>query len=139
MATSTPPARARGFTLVETLMVAVVLGVAAVGVARLQGNLFKSQSDITGLQVRTALMLGCAEQVLGWRRFHANGYETLATGTDFGTNLCGAESAYGGYTVPTVTITDPYTGTGCPSGGICKLVSISQAGMTSLTVMMVDY
>ena len=138
-----PPRRAasqeRGFTLVEVMMVLVVLSMAAVGIAGLQGNLFSNQASVSALQVRTQLQTECAEQILATRRYSSDGYTTIASGTSYGTNICGDLTALSGYSVPSVAVTDPYTGTACPSTASCKLVVISQTGATSLTLMLVNY
>lgn len=132
--------KSRGFTLVEVMMVLVVLAVAATGIAGLQGNMFKQQSSISKLQVNNQLLLECAEQILAVRKYTSDGYYNIATGTSYGTNLCGGLTALSGYSVPTVTITDPYTGTACPSGSSCKLVVISQTGAAaSITLMLTNY
>lgn len=129
----------RGFTLVETMMVVVVLAIAAVGIAGLQGNMFSNQANVSTLQVKTRLQAECAEQILATRRYYSDGYTTVAAGTSYGTNLCGDITALSGYTVPSVAVTDPYTGTGCPASASCKLVVISQTGAASLTLMLVNY
>jgi prepilin-type N-terminal cleavage/methylation domain-containing protein len=131
--------RSRGFTLIETMMVLVVLAVAAAGIAGLQGNFFKQQSSMSTLQVKNQLLLECAEQILAIRKYYSDGYFAIASGTSYGTNLCGGLTALSGYTVPTVTITDPYSGAGCPTGGTCKLVVISESGAASITLMLANY
>jgi prepilin-type N-terminal cleavage/methylation domain-containing protein len=131
--------RARGFTLVEMIMVIVLLAIAGAGISSLQGNLFTGASSVKDMQVRTPIMLECAEQVLAVRRFTEDGYAAVNTAA-FGTNLCGGMTAPSGYTVPSVTITEGYTGPACPSGSSnCKLVVISQNGMTPLTLMLMDF
>ena len=133
------PRRSRGFTLVETIMVIVMLGLAAVGISAVQDNIFARQSSVKDLQIRTALMLECAEQVLAVRRFTADGYSAV-NDTDFGTNKCGGVTALSGYSIPNVTITDPYSVfPACPAGGTCKLVFITQNGVTPLILMREDY
>jgi len=127
-----------GFTLIETIMVLVLLAIAAVGISSVQGNIFARQSSVKDLQVRTRLLMECAEQILAVRRHMEDGYEQVAT-TSFGTNLCGGVPVLAGYSIPSVTITDPYSGAACPTGSSCKLVSITQAGMTPVTVMVADY
>jgi prepilin-type N-terminal cleavage/methylation domain-containing protein len=131
--------KCRGFTLVETLMVVVVLAIAAAGISGMQGSMFKNQSTISSQQIKNQLVLECAEQILAVRKYSADGYYTIASGTSYGTNACGGLTALSGYSVPTVTITDPYSGAGCPSGGTCKLVVISQTGASSLTLMLANY
>ena len=59
---------ARGFTLVESIIVLVVLGIAAVAMISLQGNIFYSQSSSKDIQVGAQLMQECAEQILAMRR-----------------------------------------------------------------------
>lgn len=131
-------ARSGGFTLIEVLIVVVLLGVSAVGIGSMQGRIFKGQTGMKDLQVGTRLMQECAEQVLGVRRFTAGGYAAV-TDSNFGTNLCGGVTAAPGYTIPSVSFTDPYTGASCPAGRACKLVAITQNGITPLTLMLVDY
>jgi prepilin-type N-terminal cleavage/methylation domain-containing protein len=133
------PARCRGFTLIESIMVIVVLGIAAIGIASVQSTIFNGQTSVKNLQVGTKLMEECAEQVLAVRRFTADGYNAVNAAGGFGANQCGGVTALAGYTIPSVTITDPYTGAGCTTGGTCKLVSISQNGMTPITLMLEDY
>ena len=130
--------RSRGFTLVECIMVIMILGIAGAGIWGLQGKLFANEASVQNLQVRTPLMLECAEEVLAVRRFKEDGYAEVST-TAFGTNLCGSIVALSGHTVPSVSFTDLYTGPGCPTDGICKLVTITESGMTPLTLMLVDY
>ena len=129
-------AASKGFTLVETIIVMVVLGIASVAIASLSSNIFFGQAASKDIQVGTQLMQECAEQVLAVRR--ASGYSAI-TSSSFGTTLCGGMTAFGGYSIPSVSFTDPYTGSGCPTGGTCKLASISQGGMTALTLVLVSY
>jgi type II secretory pathway pseudopilin PulG len=128
---------ARGFTLFETVAVVAMVGLAAVGLTRMQGSLFKNRATIDDMQVRVALMQGCAEQVLAIRRYAGDGYAAVDTALPAFAN-CGGLTAFGNFVVPTVTIADPYTGAACPANGICKTVSISQGGMTPFTLMLVD-
>jgi prepilin-type N-terminal cleavage/methylation domain-containing protein len=140
----------RGFTLVESLIVIVVLAIAGVVIGSMQGKIFSGQASVKDLQVRSRLMQECAEQVLGVRHFTQDGYVAV-TAAAFGTNYCGRTfdatgnlvnggiTALTGYTVPSVTLTDPYTGAACPDGRTCMLVSITQNDMTPLTLMLVNY
>jgi prepilin-type N-terminal cleavage/methylation domain-containing protein len=128
----------RGFTLVEMIMVIVLLGIAGVGISSMQGSLFTGAASVKDMQVRVPMMLECAEQVLAVRRFTEDGYAAV-NATAFGTNLCGGATVPAGYSIPTVTITEGYTGPACPTGSTCKLVAITQNGMTPLTLMLMDY
>jgi prepilin-type N-terminal cleavage/methylation domain-containing protein len=126
-------AGARGFTLVESIVVLVVLSIAAAAIISLQGNIFYGQSGNKDLQVGVQLMQECTEQILATRR--QSGYST--------TPSCSGLTTYGGYNLPTVTVTNPYTGAGCPSGGTCKSVEIkltkSGVSLTPVTLMLVSY
>lgn len=132
-----PPLRhpaSRGFTLVESIIVLVVLGIAAVTVATLSGDIFTRQGDNKTLQVGVQLMQECAEQVLATRRASATGY-TL-------TPSCSNLQGFSGFDAPAVksfatTTTGSFPSNtpgcptaaggpcGCPPGGSCKLVTIS--------------
>jgi prepilin-type N-terminal cleavage/methylation domain-containing protein len=137
----TPRHRSRGFTLVECIIVLVVLAIAATGIAALQGNIFSGQSAVKDLQVRTRIMEECAEQVLAVRartQDGATGFEEV-TAARFGANLCDTVPALSpAYTIPSATVSD-YAGTLCPTGGTCKLVSVSQGSMAPLVLLLVDY
>ena len=91
-----------GFTLVETLIVMVVLGIAAVVIGNLSGNLFLGQSSNRGIVEGTQLMQQCAEQILAIPRSGAS-IDTVTTnscstipggGTNVAINLyCNGESS----------------------------------------------
>jgi prepilin-type N-terminal cleavage/methylation domain-containing protein len=127
----------RGFTLVEVLMVIVIVGAAAAGIAGMQGSLFQNRASVEDMQVRTSLMQACAEQVLAIRRYAPDGYDFVDTSLGSFAN-CGGLTAFGGYAVPSVTVVT-FAGAACPTNGICKTVTISQGGMAALTLMLVDY
>jgi prepilin-type N-terminal cleavage/methylation domain-containing protein len=131
---------ARGFTLIETLAAMILLGIAAVVVVRMQGNLFTNQGSVTSLQVASRLQSECAEQVIGVA-LNQGYYQVLPTASSgsFGTNQCDTVTAYSGNSIPTVAFTDPYTGTACPSGQTCKLLTITQGSLKPLTVLLVAY
>ncbi|ROZ68594.1 type II secretion system protein [Ramlibacter sp. WS9] len=133
--------RDHGFTLIECIIVIVVLAIAGTGIAAMQGNIFDGQSSVKDLQIRIRLMEECAEQVLAVRRFTVDESYAAVSNGSFGTNLCGGLTApaQAGYAIPTVSITEGYTGTACPTNGTCKLVTITQNGMTPLTLMLADY
>ena len=126
-------AASKGFTLVESIMVLVVLAIAAAGIATLSGNIFNSQADNKTLQVGMQLMQECAEHVLATRR--VAGYPTtppICTSLPDPTAL--------GFSKPFVkSSTETTTGTfgigttgcllggscGCPTNGTCTLVTIT--------------
>ena len=128
-----------GFTLVETILVVLVLAIASTTIVSMQGNLFRQESSVSDVQVRTPLQIECAEQVLAVRKYMSDGYQTIAS-PSYSTNACGGIAALSGHAVASVTVTDPYTGSGCPTSvGACKLVVISQDGGTPVTLMLVEY
>jgi prepilin-type N-terminal cleavage/methylation domain-containing protein len=129
----------RGFTLIETMIVVLVLSVAAMGIAGLISNVFKQQSSMDASQVRSQLVVECAEQILAVRKYNKDGFEAIAQGTTYGTNACGGITALSGYTVATVTVTDSYSHAACASVTNCKLVQVTQDGGTALTFLLVDY
>ena len=133
---SPPPNRMRGFTLLESIIVIVVLGLAAVGIGAIQSNVFRNQATLKDYQVGTRLMLECAEHLLAVRRFAQDGYNLLPVS---GTAVCQNMTALTGYSVPTVTPA-AYTGAACPSiANSCVTLSITQNGMTPVTLLMVEY
>ncbi len=93
--------RPSGFTLIETLMVVVVLGVAAATIVTLQGNIFVGQGANKDMQVGVHLMQECAEQVLAIRRRSpATGYVAVTTAA------CAGLGNFGDFGVPQVTLAD---------------------------------
>jgi prepilin-type N-terminal cleavage/methylation domain-containing protein len=130
---------AGGFTLMESIIVLVVLGIAAVAVQKLLGFVAADQTSISELQLRASIMQECAEELLAVRRNSSNavtGYDAI-TSVAIGNN-CGGITAPNGY-MPNVTVTDPYTGAGCPANHACKTVSIQSGTANPLTLMFVDY
>lgn len=126
----------KGFTLIECIIVLALLSVVAITIAMMQGNLFKGKTENKNLQVGVQLMQECAEQVMATRR--SKGFNAISS-TDFGVNHCGTLTAFGAYSIPSVTITDPYASVGCPTSGICKLVSITQGNLNPITLVLVNY
>lgn len=137
------PRHLRGFTLMESVVVILVLAVAGVAITAMQGKLFAGSSTVKGMQVSSRIMLECAEEVLAARRHAEDGYAIVTnnplTGQAlFDTNKCGDVPALSDFTIPSVSITD-FTGPACPSTFSCKTVTITQGGLAPLTLMLVDY
>lgn len=132
------PTSCRGFTLIETIIVMVVVAFAAVAIAMMTGKIFDSQGDNKTLQVGMKLLEECAEQVLATRRATATGYSSLSA-TSSPISCGGNLQAFPGFNAPTVkSVAVTLSGTfpsgtpgcsnlpcGCPTGGSCKLVTIA--------------
>lgn len=138
-------ARSSGFTLVESIIVLVVLAIAAAAIVSLQGNIFYGQSDNKDLQVGVQLMQECAEQILAIRQKNSqnNGYsDSSLTDRTAATSNCSGMTVTG-YSAAKVTITSGNSSTtgmaACPTstGTNCKLVSITEGGLTPVTLMLV--
>ena len=125
----------KGFTLIETIFVMVLLSIAAVAIINLQGNVFNGQSGNKDLQVGVQLLQECAEQVIAVRR--KSGFNAVNTST------CSALGNYGGFGAPIVTLTSDNTGAACPSGGTCNkaVITLSKGGssLTPVTLELVNY
>lgn len=139
-----PPCRyaaSRGFTLVESIITLVVLGIAAAAIISLSGNIFIGETGNKNLQVGMQLMQECAEQVLATRRVNGFGATSLADSTAATASCSGMTLT--NYSAPTVTITAGNSTTAgmgaCPyaTGINCKLVSITQGGLTPVTLLLV--
>lgn len=133
--------RSRGFTLMESIIVMIVLGLASLGIIAMQERLFTNVGTVDGMQVSARLLHECAEQVLAQRRHTEDGFANVVTTNGYGGNQCSGVPALTGYSIPTVEITGPYAGDGttCPANFSCKTVVITQGGLAPVTVMLVDY
>jgi len=131
-------AAGKGFTLVETLIVMVVLGIAAVSIVSQQGNIFSGQASNQTIQVGVQLMQECAEQILARRRSLTTGYgySSIVAST-----VCSSLGNYGGISgAPTVTATpDVGTAGSCTGASSTCLVTISIAGLTRINLKLVNY
>ena len=138
-------AGSRGFTLVESIIVVVVLSIAAAGIISLQGNIFRGQSVNKKIQVGVQLMQECAELILATRRVGTNGYTNSSLADSAAATSKCSGITLSGYAAPTVTITygdSTTTGfSGCPSSvsNSCMQVSITQGSLTPITLMLVSY
>lgn len=127
-------AGSRGYTLVESIIVLVVLSIAAVGIISMQANIFKGRSDNRNIEVGVQLMQECAEQILATRQ-HL-GYANVNA------NTCDTLGNYGVFDGRSVNVTPDNAGV-CPSGGTCKkvVIYVSKAGvnLTPVTLELVSY
>ncbi len=131
----------KGFTLIETLMVMVLLGIAAVTITKLSGNLFLGQAANNNVIVGAQLMQECAETVLAIRR--KTGYTFVTT------SACSNLGNYGGFGVPTVTLAltgdpsppSPITACTAASSSCLVTITISTGGsnMTAITLNLANY
>lgn len=126
--------RSRGFTIIESIIVMIVLGAASLGIIAMQGRLFTGLDDVDGMQVSTRVMLECAEQLLAQRRHTENGYANVIVTNGNGGALCTDVPG-----VPSVTVVEPFTGAACPANYTCKTVAITTGNLAPVTVMLVDY
>jgi prepilin-type N-terminal cleavage/methylation domain-containing protein len=132
--------RARGFTLVETLIVMVVLGIASVTIAQLTGNLFVGQTANRQIVVGTQLMQECAELLLSKSR---DNFSDSCLATSAAATACCSTYTAPGYSAPAITLTAGNSGSAgmgaCPytTGSDCKLLSISQGGVKPVVLMLV--
>jgi len=122
----------RGFTLVESLIVLVVMSIAAITIAALQGNIFKGQTDNKDFEVGVQLIQGCAEQVLGVRLI--NGYDAVSSCSNIKIDSYGAPT-------PNVikNTANGDTIAGCPTGGTCRLISIQESNSRAVILLLVKY
>lgn len=125
----------KGFTLIETIVVIVILGFAAVAINSLQRNVFIGQTSNKDLQLGVQLLQECAEQIIAVRR--KSGFNTVDT------NTCSNLGNYGGFGAPIVTLTPDNTGAACPTGGTCNkaVITLSKGGssLTPVTLELVNY
>jgi prepilin-type N-terminal cleavage/methylation domain-containing protein len=125
----------RGFTLIETIIVMVILGIGAAAIVSLQGNIFQGQSGNQNMQVGVQLMQECAEQVLAIRR--NSGYTAVTT------SACSNLGNYGGFGTPSVTLKNDSNAsvTACASTTCTATITISNGGpnMTPITLRLANY
>jgi type II secretory pathway pseudopilin PulG len=122
--------RARGFSLIEMVMIIVLLSLASVPLVtmftRSAGGM---QSDVS-IQTAAQLVQECGEYVLGLRRRAATtlaGYAAVTAAT-----TCVGLAVPTGYSFSALTVTDPYAVAPCPTGGTCKRVQITVNGPGTL-------
>jgi prepilin-type N-terminal cleavage/methylation domain-containing protein len=130
---------ARGFTILEMVIVLVLMSIAASAVIMMVANVGANQTENTDMQVGTQLLQECGEWIVSNHRRDENFY----TSSLISSTTCYGLTTYSGFNIPSVTVTDPYTGAGCPAGGTCKLASISitksSATLQPLNLVLVRY
>ena len=133
---------ARGFTLIEMIMVVVLLAVTSIAVATMVAQVGSGQSENSDMQVGAQLLQECGEWIVSNHRRDKSFYNgTLGTGSA----SCYGLTTYQGFAAPSVVVS-AYVGDGCPKISLgapadadCKLaaISISRAGATLNTVNVV--
>lgn len=127
--------RVRGFTLIELIVVVVILATGAAAVSLMVANVGRYQSVNRDFQVGTQLIQQCAEFILTKHRREQTYFAGLATSA----NCYGMASFSGWSAAPAATVADHTGLAGCPTGGTCKLVTItlSKSGMTLNSVNLI--
>ena len=110
---------ARGFTLLETVIVILLLAIASAGIINLNGGLFTNASQIRNLQINTQLLQACAERVMAVRRLSG-----FIDAPDYDTVCEALPLVASGSNKFTVNTTLNYTGSSCPIGATCQWVDI---------------
>jgi hypothetical protein len=109
-------------------VVVVVLAIASVAVVSMVANVGVRQSDNSDLQVGAQLLQECGEWIVTNHRRVDNFFTaTFSTSAN-----CYSLTTYGGFSAPTVTVTNPYTGVGCPTGATCgkAVISLAKSGVS---------
>jgi prepilin-type N-terminal cleavage/methylation domain-containing protein len=133
-------ARARGFTILEMVIVVVLLAITAITVGGMVAQLSSHQTDNTDLQVGTQILQECGEWIVSNHRRDENFFTSSLTTSPNCYSVF--TTTHDGWSAPTVTVTT-YTGTGCPTGATCKLATISNsksgAALNDLHLVLVRY
>jgi type II secretory pathway pseudopilin PulG len=108
---------AKGFTLIELVIIIMVLGISSVALVSLYGQVGSAVTINHDINSAAELAQECGEYLLAQRR--NNGYAMS------GISDCSALPAFNSYGPPAVALTDPYSGAGCPAGASCKLFNIN--------------
>jgi prepilin-type N-terminal cleavage/methylation domain-containing protein len=113
----------KGFTLLETVIVILMLGVAATAVIRLNTGLFYSANDSRDVQINSQLLQACAEKITASRRLTglnetAGFYDALCENLPIGP--VGSDR----FTVST----SASVGESCPAGATCLDIVIRVNG-----------
>lgn len=130
--------RARGFSLIELVMIIVLLSIGLTGLMAMFSRSVGSIDDNTGIQAGAQLVQQCAEHILGTRRQNVDtltGYTAAATAA-----ICNGLAPAGfSHTV----VVGAYAGAACPVTATCSQVTItaSQGGtaLASGQLMLVRY
>ena len=123
-----PPIRSpRGFTLIETVIVILLLSITSAVVISMNGGLFKNAKNIRDLQTETQLLQVCAEHVMETRRL--SGF-VAAPDYDAACEALPVVPANSNQFLVTTTLN--VTANSCPSGATCQWVDISVNGSSGV-------
>lgn len=118
---------ARGFSLIELIMIIVLLGIGLTGLMAMFGRSTLGMTDDVAIQTGAQLVQQCAEHILGQRRRHPGGtvagYDSI---TD--ASCSGLPAAPSGYALAPLVVTDPYTAGACTGLANCKRIEIVANG-----------
>jgi Tfp pilus assembly protein PilV len=115
---------ARGFSLIELIMIVVLISIGMVGLMAMFGRSVGSLGTNVDIQSGAQLVQQCAEQVLGRRRQSGTGYALIDA------TVCnGLPSGSYTYSVTLVAIAGSPAGA-CPDTYSCKEVRITVNGLT---------
>ena len=123
-----------GFTLIELVIVIMILGISSVSLVVLYGQVAGSVGINQNITAAAQLAQECGEYLLAQRR--NNGYAMS------GISDCSALPAFNGYGPPLVTLTNPYSGAGCPATATCKRFTIKasyDSGGVVVDLVVVNY
>lgn len=109
---------ARGFSLIELIMIIVAIGVMGALLATSYTQVPRSLEVNEGSQTGAQLAQQCSERVLAQRRNPAIGFAPIATG------VCAGLPAPAGYAIVDV-VDAAYAGVACPAAGACKRVTVT--------------
>lgn len=134
--------KARGYSLIELIIVIVVLAIAVVGIGSAFAYLSRSQRLGVELQAATQIAQECAAHVIGRGR-KPGSYANVAPVASPSTICNGLPALPAGYARVVNITTMPAGGPLCGTGWACKrveiLVSASGATLATVNFMLVNY
>jgi type II secretory pathway pseudopilin PulG len=129
--------RASGFSLIELVIIIIVIGIVAAGMARIFSNTAQSQNTNETLQQATQFAQECAERAVATRQnLGFNGFPA---------NFSCSNPAGFNRAVVVGNIYAGANGTPCPAGVNCRNItitvsSVANPGLSSpITIMLADY
>jgi len=135
-----PARRTRGFTLIETVLVIGILGLAAVTLKGMQPRIFATQNDGRDQYIGLELVKACSERVLAVRR--KLGYANVTN------TLCNGMGGVGGFAAnPTIVLIGSVNATpltSCSTATCTATITIAKtsgpaASLAALTLQLSSY